>query len=95
MIAIVATIKTKPGQGAEFEAVARELAAKVNAEEPGCKLYQLCKSSEPDTYVFMERYKDDDALKNHRGTDHFRTLGREMGAFMDGPPSVLRMQELG
>ena len=58
MIAIVATLKTKPGQGADFEAVARELAAKVNAEEPGCKLYQLCKASEPDTYVFMERYVD-------------------------------------
>ena len=43
----------------------------------------------------MERYANDEALAAHRGTDHFRTLGREMGAFMDGPPSVLRMKELG
>ena len=69
--------------------------AAVAANEPGCLLYTLSKGDDPLTYVFMERYKDDDALKNHRGTDHFRTLGREMGAFMDGPPSVLRMQELG
>jgi quinol monooxygenase YgiN len=43
----------------------------------------------------MERYKDEEAVKAHRASDHFRTLGREMGAFMDGPPAVLRMTELG
>ena len=94
MIAVVATIKTKPGQGAEFEAVARELAAKVNAEEPGCKLYQLCKASDPDTYVFMERYADQAAVEAHRGTAHFKELGRKMGAFMDGRPNVMVLQEL-
>ena len=94
MIAVVATIKTKPGQGAEFEAVARELAAKVNAEEPGCKLYQLCKAAEPDTYVFMERYVDQAAIEAHRVTPHFKDLGRKMGAFMDGRPDVKVLQEL-
>ena len=94
MIAVVATIKTKPGQGAEFEAVARELAAKVNAEEPGCKLYQLCKAAEPDTYVFMERYADEEATKAHRASEHFKTYGRQMGEFMDGAPIVLRMNEV-
>ena len=94
MIAVVATIKTKPGQGAEFEAVARELAAKVNAEEPGCKLYQLCKSSEPDTYVFMERYVDQAAIEAHRVTPYFKDLGKKMGAFMDGRPDVKILQEI-
>lgn len=94
MIAVVATIKTKPGQGAEFEAVARELAAKVNAEEPGCKLYQLCKAGEPDTYVFMERYVDQAAIEAHRVTPYFKELGKKMGAFMDGRPDVKVMQEI-
>jgi quinol monooxygenase YgiN len=43
----------------------------------------------------MERYKDEDAMKAHRGMEHFKTIGREMGAFMDGPPSVLRMKQVG
>jgi quinol monooxygenase YgiN len=42
----------------------------------------------------MERYKDEDAVKAHRGSDHFRSLGKEMGAFMDGPPEILRLNEL-
>jgi quinol monooxygenase YgiN len=92
---IVATIKVKDGQQASFEAVALKLVAAVNANEPGCLLYTLSKGDDPVTYVFMERYANDEALAAHRGTDHFRSLGREMGAFMDGPPSVLRMKELG
>lgn len=94
MIAIVATIKTKPGQGADFEAVAKQLMAQVHANEPGCKLYQLCKSAEPDTYVFIERYVDHAAVETHRGTPHFKELGKAMGAFMDGRPTVQILQEV-
>ena len=92
---IVATIKVKNGQSAAFEATALKLVAAVNANEPGCLLYTLNKGEDAHTYVFMERYANEDAMKAHRGTDHFRTIGREMGAFMDGAPSVLRMTELG
>ena len=94
MIAIVATIKTKPGAGADFEAVAKELAAKVNANEPGCRLYQLCKADEADTYVFIERYADQAAVEAHRGTPHFKELGRKMGGFMAGRPDVMVLREL-
>ena len=41
MLGVVATLKVKPGMEGEFEVVAKELAAKVNANEPGCKLYAL------------------------------------------------------
>lgn len=92
---IVATIKVKPGQEAQFQAVALRLVAAVRANEPGCLLYTLSKGDDASTFVFMERYASEDAMKAHRGTDHFRTIGREMGAFMEGAPSVLRMVELG
>jgi quinol monooxygenase YgiN len=94
MLSVVARIKVKEGQQAQFEQVARKLVTAVNANEPGCLLYTLNKGDDPLTYVFLERYKDEDAVKAHRSADHFRTLGREMGAFMDGPPDVLRMAEL-
>lgn len=93
-LSVVAKIKVKDGQQAAFEAVATKLAAAVNANEPGCLLYTLNKGDDPTTYVFLERYKDEDAVKAHRASDHFRSLGREMGAFMDGPPDVVRMTEV-
>ena len=92
---IVATIKAKAGQEAQFQEAALKLAAAVKANEPGCLMYTLNKGEDPSTFVFMERYADEEALKAHRGTEHFKTLGRAMGAFMDGPPAVVRMVELG
>ncbi|HUJ74471.1 MAG TPA: putative quinol monooxygenase [bacterium] len=94
MLAVVATIKVKAGMEQDFEAVAKQLVAQTNANEPGCKLYTLCKGEAPLTYVFLERYVDEAATAAHRGSSHFKELGRKMGAFMDGAPQVLRMREV-
>jgi quinol monooxygenase YgiN len=94
MLGIVATIKVKPGMEKEFEAVARELVAKVTANEPGCVLYALHHAETPATYVFMERYRDQAAVDAHRGTDYFKALGRKMGEYMEGRPDVVRLREV-
>jgi len=94
MLGVVATLKVKPGMEKQFEAVAKELVAKVNAGEPGCKLYALHHGEAVGTYVFMERYVDQAAVEAHRATEHFKTLGRKMGEFMDGRPEVLRLREV-
>jgi quinol monooxygenase YgiN len=94
MLGVVATLKVKAGMETQFEAVAKELVAKVNANEPGCKLYALPTGDTPGTYVFMERYVDQAAMEAHRATEHFKTLGRKMGEFMDGRPEVVRLKEV-
>jgi len=87
MIGIVATLKIKEDSGAEFEAVARQLVEKVNANEDGVVYYDLYKENET-TYVFLERYKDKEAQEAHGKTDYFRALGAQMGAFMAGAPEI-------
>ena len=94
MLGVVATLKVKPGMEKEFEAVAKELVAKVNANEPGCKLYALHHGEQPQTYVFMERYADQAAVEAHRATDYFKALGRKMGEYMDGRAEIQRMREV-
>ena len=97
MLGTVATLKVKPGMEQEFEAVARELVAKVNASEPGCRLYALYRredAGDTPTYVFMERYVDQAAVEAHRATEYFKTLGRKMGAYMDGRAEVMRLREV-
>ena len=94
MLGIVATIKVKPGMEPQFEAVAKELVAKVNANEPGCRLYALHRGEAPQTYVFMERYADQAAVNAHRGTEYFKALGRKMGEYMDGRAEVMRLREV-
>lgn len=89
MIGIVATLKVQEGKGPDFEAIFLELAGKVRANEPGNVFYQLTRSrADADTYKVLELYKDQDALSAHGQTDHFKDLGRKMGAFLAGRPDV-------
>ena len=93
MIGIVATLKIKEGSGSEFEAVASQLVEKVNANEDGVIYYDLYKQDDT-TYVFLERYKDQEAQDAHGKTDHFRELGSQMGPFMAGAPEIKVLQSV-
>ena len=89
MINIIATLKITPGMEAEFEAAASDLVAKVNANEPDCLLYELCRStSVPQTYVFMERYTDMAAIDAHGKTEYFKAAQAPLGACLAGPPDI-------
>lgn len=94
MLGVVARIRVKDGMQQQFEEVAKKLVAAVRANEPGCTLYALHRSEDPLVYVFMERYQDQAAVDAHRASEHFRTLGREMGQFMDGKPEIARLTEV-
>ena len=93
MIGVVATLKIKEGSGADFEAVASQLVQKVNANEDGVVYYDLYKEDET-TYVFLERYKDQEAQDAHGKTYYFRELGAKMGAFMSRAPDIKMLQSV-
>lgn len=96
MIGVVAQITVKEGAQADFEAVARRLVEAVKANEPGCKFYDLFKVRDGDTeYMFMELFNDQAAVDAHRASEHYRTIGREMGPFLDGAPRVTRTDRVG
>ena len=88
MIAVVATIQVKEGTEADFEAVMKDLAEKVRANEPGTTLYQVCKSAQAPTYVVLENYSDQDAFTHHTTTSYFKEATPKMGACMAGPPKI-------
>lgn len=94
MYTVIATLKLKDGHAGAFEETARRLVAAVRANEPGNQLYALHRTDDPQTYMFVERYTDEEAMAAHRAADHFRTIGREMGEHMDGRPEVVRLKEL-
>ena len=89
MIGVIATLRTKPGTGTEFEAAFAELAAAVRANEPGNSVYQLTRSrTEEGVYKVLEVYADQAAVDAHRASDHFKTLGAALGPFMTGRAEV-------
>lgn len=90
MLAVIAQVKIKSGFDAQFVEVANQLVA-ASRQEEGCLEYGLWRAEEPSLYTFVERYKDSAAVDAHRKSEHFRKLGRAMGEFMDGPPTVTRL----
>ena len=91
MLAAIATLRAKEGSEADFLAVAQELAVAVNANEEGCLSYEIFQGENPQTFIFIERYKDEAATEAHRNSDHFKTIGARMGPFMAGRPDAQRL----
>lgn len=88
-IGVIATLRVQDGKGAELEAAFGDLAVQVRANEPGNRLYQLCKSRAAiDTYVVMEMYDDQSAIEAHTKSDHFRAAGPKLGACLAGRPDI-------
>ena len=90
MIGVIAKLNVKEGCEAQFEEVMLNLADAVNANEPGCIMYQLCK--DPDgNYVVMEMYQDEEAMTAHGQSEHFKASGAGFKGIMGGPPEITRM----
>jgi quinol monooxygenase YgiN len=88
-VGVIATLKVQEGKEGDFEAIFKDMAKAVRANEPGNKLYQLCKSrKDANTYVVMEIYENDEALKAHSASEHFRTIGAALGPTLAGRPDV-------
>lgn len=89
MIGIIATLRVQDGKGADLERLFAELAPKVRSEEPGNLAYQLCRSrTEPNTYKVLEIYTDQDAIKAHGRSEHFRAAGAGFAAILAGAPDI-------
>ena len=85
-------LKIKPGTDAEFVATAQQLAA-ASRTEPGCLSYELWKGDADLSYSIVERYVDADAAQAHRKTDHYRSIGRKLGEYLDGKPEVIAFND--
>lgn len=93
MIGVIATLKIKAGKNSEFEAIANELAKLVNEREAGVVYYDLYQQDD-NTYVFLERYRDQAAKDAHGKTDYFKKLGAQLGPFLAGAPDIKVLQSV-
>ncbi len=94
MIAILAKMQVKPGSESKFEEAMLHLVEQVNAQEPGNRLYTLCKEPEG-RYVVMELYDNEDAVTAHMQSEHVKASGPSFKGLMSGRPEFVRMDVLG
>lgn len=89
MLSIIATLPIQDGKTDEFEKVFGALAEQVLANEPGCKRYELCRSTvNANTYVVVEYYADQAAVDHHGKTPYFLEAFGKMGPLLAGAPKI-------
>lgn len=93
MIGVVATLNIQEGKAKEFEAIAGKLVENVNANEEGALYYDLYKQDET-TYVFLERYVNEEAFEIHKKTDYYKSIGAELGSVLAGAPDIKVLQSV-
>jgi quinol monooxygenase YgiN len=88
MIVVVGRVRTDAGRREELIRIGQAVAA-ASREEAGCLAYRLYEDTEREhEFVFVEEWRDGEALRRHFATPHIRTF---MGAIPDAivaPPDV-------
>lgn len=76
-IIINVVLKAKSGKGEMLRAELLNL-VEASRNEDGCIQYTLHESVEnKDTFVFYERWKDEEALAFHINTEHYKYCGQQ------------------
>lgn len=94
MISIIAKMTMKEDKKEAAITAVKELMAGI-AEENGTVLYTMNRDRKnPNTLVFMERYKDKAALDAHAKTTHFKDFFAKYEEFLTGRPEIIIMEEI-
>lgn len=84
MVALLVRLKIRPGKEDEAEAAAKEIAAIVQAQEPGVVVYQFFRSQQdPLEFIITEGYADQGAFDTHMKQPHVLQFMAKMPQIFD------------
>jgi quinol monooxygenase YgiN len=84
-VVVVATLIAKP-DSVETVRNACKTAIEAVHDEPGCELYSLHEAD--GTFIFVEQWADEDALKTHSTAPAVGALFGTIGEHLDGAPDI-------
>ncbi|APE15543.1 antibiotic biosynthesis monooxygenase [Mycobacterium crocinum] len=90
-VVVVASFTVKPESVDAVREACKKAVAAVH-EEPGCDLYAVHEGDK--TFVFVEQWADEDALKTHSTAPGVSTLFGEIGEHLDGAPDIKMLQPI-
>jgi quinol monooxygenase YgiN len=88
-VVVVATLTVKPESVDAVRDILTTAVEEVHAE-PGCQLYSLHQSGE--TFVFVEQWADDEALKAHSTAPAVAKMFTAAGEHLAGAPDIKMLQ---
>ncbi|OBK49513.1 putative quinol monooxygenase [Mycobacterium sp. 1081908.1] len=88
-VVVVATMTVKPESVDTVRDILTNAVSEVH-EEPGCELYSLHQAGE--TFVFVEQWADEEALKVHSTAPAITKLFTAAGEHLAGAPDIKMLQ---
>ena len=94
-IHVVATLEVADGKAEETEEVLQSMLGPTRAED-GCVRYELFRDrKEPSRFVFVEQWRDGEALEKHGQSAHIAEAGGRLRGLLAGRPSIRRLEKVG
>lgn len=90
-VVVVATLTVKPESVDTVRDIFTTAVEEVH-DEPGCQLYSLHQSGE--TFVFVEQWADDEALKVHSTAPAVAKMFTAAGEHLAGAPDIKMLQPI-
>ena len=92
MIFITARFRIKPEHADEWPALSRAFTEATRAE-PGTLWFDWSRSvDDPQEYVLVEAFADDDAGAAHVGSAHFREAQRTLPPYLAETPRIVNLE---
>jgi quinol monooxygenase YgiN len=89
VIVVTGRAHVPPQSRERFIEVATAMCAS-SREDEGCGGYRVYEDLEqPDHYVFVEEWADEDALQRHFAQPHTGSFMRDLGGLLSGPADVV------
>jgi quinol monooxygenase YgiN len=89
MIFIAARFRIRPEHADAWPEISRSFTEATRAED-GCLWFDWSRSlDDPNEYVLVEAFRDDEAGAAHVGSEHFRAATTELPAYLVGTPQIV------
>ncbi len=91
MIFITAKFKIRPEDADRWPQIAADF-TEATRKEPGCLWFEWSRSlTDPDEYVLVEAFRDDQAGAAHVTSEHFRQAQRELPPHLAHTPRIINV----
>jgi quinol monooxygenase YgiN len=95
VITFMGTTTIKPEHDEAYVTLTIETAELIRLHEPDTLLHLVHRHpTEPHTYVFVERYRNADAVKAHADAPYFRETMAKAQDWLAKPPDVLQLTQI-
>ena len=91
---IVVTLRVRAGWEGEAEALLREMEAATLAHDEGCLRYEWYRAETPQTYILLERWTDQEAVRAHLRAPHMTASFDRMKPMLPEPFTPLVLAKL-